>query len=206
MFTGSAPIDRLRHALTHSRKASSSDFDLNPGFAPPPRDLTEAAVLVPLIERQGQWQVILTRRTAALKHHPGQVAFPGGKRDPGDGSLVVTALREAEEEIGLPPGAVDVLGEAGQHQTVTGFSVTPVLGVVTEDFALRPEPGEVERVFEVPLAFLLDEERARVEARFWRGTRRHYYVLPFGPFYIWGATARMIVALRAAWEAAAHDV
>ena len=111
-------------------------------------------------------------------------------------------MREAEEEIGLARGGVSLLGTAGRHQTVTGFEVTPVLGIVPGDFAPRPEPGEVERVFEVPLSVLLDPSRARVEARFWRGTRRRYYVLPFGPLYIWGATARMIVALRSAWEAA----
>ena len=131
----------------------------------------------------------------------GQVAFPGGKRDPDDESLTATALREAHEEIGLPASAVTPFGEAGHHVTVTGFKVTPILAIA-EPFAAVPEPGEVERIFEVPLTFLMDRQNARIEGRQWQGTTRRYYVLPFGPFYIWGATARMIVALRTAWEAA----
>lgn len=202
MTQGDATINRMLRAIPLSRGVSSSDFDLNPEGLPATASLTPAAVLVPLIARKGRWQVILTRRAAALKHHPGQVAFPGGKCDPGDKDDVATALREANEEIGLNSHDVDILGTAGHHITVTGFSVTPVLGVVSAPFEGQPEAGEVERIFEVPLEFLLDQNTVRVEKRRWHGTFRHYYVIPWGPFYIWGATARMIVALREAWEKA----
>lgn len=202
MLHADATINRLARSLPLAREAVSSDFDLAPGLGAPDRPLTEAAVLVPLVKRPSGWHVILTRRTTALRHHAGQVAFAGGKRDPGDGSLVETALREAREEIGLPASGVEVLGEAGCHQTVTGFAVTPVLAHLTAPFSPVPEPGEVERVFEVPLSHLFAQTAIRQEGRIWRGVMRPYYVIPYGPFYIWGATARMIVALRTAWEAA----
>ena len=198
---GDATLFRLTRALPVSRTAASSDYDLNAGTQPPPATaLTPASVLVPLIRERDRWRVVLTRRTTSLKHHPGQVAFPGGKADPGDTDAVDTALREAEEEIGLPRDRVSVLGTAGRHATVTGFEVTPVVGVVAGAFEPRPEKGEVERIFAVPLDFLFDPANTRIEARIWRGRERRYYALPWGPYYIWGATARMIVALRDAYD------
>jgi 8-oxo-dGTP pyrophosphatase MutT (NUDIX family) len=176
-----------------ARDASpSSDFDLNPGVVlPPGRKLRPAAVLIPVLGAE----VILTKRASHLKHHPGQIAFPGGKVDEGDADAPAAALREAREEIGLDPSNVDVLAELPTHETVTSYTITPVLARVRAEFQAFPEDGEVAEVFRVPLEFLMDAGRYRVESRAWRGQRRHYYVAPYGPYYIWGATARILKSL-----------
>lgn len=184
----------LRAALADPG-APSSDFDLNPEFALPDRRLTEAAVLIGLGEGADGPTVLLTKRSSRLKHHPGQIAFPGGKRDAGDASLAATALREAEEEVGLDPATVEILGSLPAHETVTGFAVTPVVARIAGRFAPRCEPGEVDEAFELPLSHSLDLARYRVEQRLWRGQLRSYYALPWGPYYVWGATARMLRAL-----------
>jgi len=174
----------------------SSDFDLNPDVVlSSDRVLRAAGVLVPLIERQGDLFVILTKRSSALKHHPGQIAFPGGKQDDSDPDVTAAALREASEEIGLNPTNVTVLGHMPIHETVTGFNVTPVIGRVLADFSPLPEPGEVDEVFEVPLAHVCDPQNYLVQSRRWRGQRRHYFTVPYGPYYIWGATARILRGL-----------
>lgn len=175
---------------------ASSDFDLNPDVVlPEGRKLRPAAVLVPLIERDGALELILTKRSSALRHHPGQVAFPGGKVDGTDAGAEAAALREALEEIALDPANVEVLGTLPSHETVTSFSITPVLGRVRTEFTPIPEPGEVAEVFSVPFAQVTDPSRFRVESRRWRGQRRHYYTVPYGPYYIWGATARILRGL-----------
>ncbi|NBD31206.1 MAG: CoA pyrophosphatase [Alphaproteobacteria bacterium] len=172
---------------------ASSDFDLNSGIVlPESRVLRPAAVLVPVTERG---DVILTKRSARLKHHPGQVAFPGGRQDPEDSSLEQAALRETEEEIGLPSDKIEVLGPLGTHETVTGYTVAPFLALVDGSAVLRPEEGEVAEIFRVPLAHVVDSGCFRVESRLWKGQRRHYYTVPFGPYYIWGATARILRGL-----------
>ncbi len=186
------PLERMLAALGDAR-AGSSDYDLNPGvILPPGRKLRAAGVLVPVLCSQGPARVILTKRSSGLKHHPGQIAFPGGKQDAHDPDITATALREASEEIGLDPGNVEVLGYLPRHETVTGFDVTPVLARVHAPFQPRAQIGEVDEVFDVPLAHLLDPGRFRVEKRLWRGDWRHYYTVPFGPYYIWGATARIL--------------
>ena len=185
----------LRRAL-HAVPAPSSDYDLNPDTVlPPGRKLRPAGVLVPVSVADGQAQVYLTKRSSALKHHPGQIAFPGGKQDEADATITDAALREAREEIGLDPALVEVLGVLPQHETVTAFQVTPVLGLIRKPFEPVAEPGEVEEVFKVPLAHVLASRNFSVQSRSWRGQRRHYYTVPFGPYYIWGATARILRSL-----------
>ena len=175
---------------------ASSDFDLNPDvILPKDRKLRPAGVLVPLEVRQGALHVILTKRASHLKHHPGQIAFPGGKQDEGDADVVAAALREAHEEIGLPVDNVDVLGLLPTHETVTNFIVTPVIGLVRNDFSIVPEMGEVDEVFSVPLAHISDPARFSIQSRRWMGHRRFYFTVPFGPYYIWGATARILRGL-----------
>ncbi|CUH86520.1 putative NUDIX hydrolase [Phaeobacter sp. CECT 5382] len=179
--------------------AGSSDFDLNPDLAVPGgRKLRPAGVLVAISLVEDEPRIILTKRSSALKHHPGQIAFPGGKLDEGDADVAEAALREAWEEIGLPRDLPDVVGQLPSHETVTSFQVTPVVALLHDSFEIRPEAGEVAEVFSVPLAHLLDTTNYIVESRSWRGTRRHYYTIPFGPYYIWGATARMLRGLAGA--------
>ena len=181
----------------------SSDYDLNRDVTlPEGRGLRPAGVLVPMLCENGAARLILTKRSSVLRHHPGQIAFPGGKQDEGDADATAAALREAREEIGLDPANVEVLGTLPAHETVTGFQVTPVLARVLRRFEPVPEAGEVEEVFEVPLGHVLAPARYRVESRRWRGTQRHYYTVPFGPYYIWGATARILRSLADATEGA----
>jgi len=183
--------ERIRKALA-AFGPPSSDYDLNSSVdLPPGRKLRGAAVLIGLTPEA---EVILTVRSSALKHHPGQIAFPGGKIEAGE-TAETAALREAEEEIGLQPGAVDVLGVMPTHETVTSFTITPVLGWVDSAFEPVPEVGEVAEVFRAPLPHVTDPTRFRVESRRWRGQRRYYYAVPYGPYYIWGATARILRAL-----------
>lgn len=154
-----------------------------------------AAVLVPVVERAGDLSILLTRRTDHLHDHPGQIAFPGGRREQSDASAVMTALRETEEEVGLARRHVDVLGELPRYHTGTGFEVTPVVGLVYPPFELKPDPFEVAEAFEVPLEFLLDprnHQRCSLEIR---GSLREFWAMPFGDYYIWGATAGMLVSL-----------
>lgn len=188
-------IDRITRALAGSAPASS-DYDLNPGIdLPEGRKLRSAAVLMPIIDTGSGARVILTKRSARLKHHPGQVAFPGGRIDDTDADAVAAALRESHEEIGLEPENVEILGELPAHETVTSYSVTPFVGRIRAPFTPVPEAGEVAEVFSVPLPFLMNPASYRVERRRWRGLWRSYYVAPYGPYYIWGATARMLKGL-----------
>ncbi len=189
------PITSLIRAL-NAPVAASSDYDLNPDVVlPKGRKLRPAGVLVPVFEQNGQARLILTKRSSALKHHPGQIAFPGGKQDEGDIDITATALREAHEEIGLEPSNVDVLGLLNSHETVTSFTMTPVLGRVRQSFTPIAETGEVEEVFDVPLDHVLNATRYSVQGRRWWGSMRKYYTVPYGPYYIWGATARILHAL-----------
>jgi 8-oxo-dGTP pyrophosphatase MutT (NUDIX family) len=175
---------------------ASSDFDLNPGLQlPAGRVLRPAGVLIAVRTGPAGAELILTKRSSRLKHHPGQIAFPGGKVDPGDDGPVGAALRESWEEVGLPQDRVTVLGTLPQHETVTGFLVTPVLGVISGEFTPVPEAGEVEEVFTVPLAYVTAPANFRIERRRWRGEWRRYYAVPYGPYYIWGATARILRGL-----------
>ncbi len=191
-FTGLS-IEDVARRLASPGAPPSSDFDLIPGLRGlDPAKLRPAAVLVPLVERDAGLSVVLTRRSRFLRHHPGQIAFPGGKIDRGDGSAEAAALREAEEEIGLPRGHVEVIGALPAHHTVTRYTVTPVVARIPVDFQGVAEVGEVDEIFEVPLGFLLDPANLQVQARVWQGAERAYYAIPYGPYYVWGATARML--------------
>jgi len=191
-------ITRLEAALGQEM-APSSDYDLNPDVVlPEGRRLRPAGVLVPIDLSGPEPMLWLTKRSSALKHHPGQVAFPGGKQDEGDADVTAAALRESWEEIGLRPELVRVLGTMPSHETVTAFDVTPVIGVIEQGFTPVPEAGEVDEIFAVPLAHVTELSRFRIESRRWRGARRHYFTVPYGPYYIWGATARMLRAMAEA--------
>lgn len=184
------PVDVLRRALASGvhRRAAGDD---GAGGA-----LRPAAVLVPLVKHGDGLTVLLTQRTDHLHHHPGQISFPGGRVEDGDESALETALRETEEEIGLLRSSIEVLGELPEYRTVTGFAITPIVGVVAPPLELRLDDFEVASVFEVPLAFLLDarnEERHRIE---YRGVLREYSAMPYRGRFIWGATAGMLVSLR----------
>ena len=185
----------LSRALARPMR-ESSDFDLNPGLRlPTGRVLRPAAVLIAVRTGPSGADLILTKRSSRLKHHPGQIAFPGGKVEPGDGGPIGAALRESREEVGLPQDRVTVLGTLPQHETVTGFLVTPVLGIVSGEFTPQPEAGEVEEVFTVPLAHVTTLANFRIERRRWQDEWRRYYAVPYGPYYIWGATARILRGL-----------
>lgn len=157
--------------------------------------LTPAAVLFPIVRRPQRPTVLLTQRTAHLRDHAGQVSFPGGRVEPEDLSAVHTALRETEEEIGLPRERVEVLGFLPEYRTGTGFRVTPVVALVEPPFELHPDPFEVAEVFEVPLDFLLDPANHKQHEMHYRGALRRYYAMPYGDYFIWGATAGMIRSL-----------
>ena len=157
--------------------------------------LKPAAVLVPLVDRPGGMTVLLTQRSPNLADHAGQISFPGGRIDPCDTDATTCALREAHEEVGLEPGGIEVVGQLDTYVVRTGFEVTPVVGLLHPPGLLKPDPIEVVEVFEVPLSFFLDPGNVRKEQREFKGSLRHFYVWPYLGYYIWGATAGMLVNL-----------
>jgi 8-oxo-dGTP pyrophosphatase MutT (NUDIX family) len=159
------------------------------------QSLEPAAVLL-LVVNHPEPTVVLTQRTSHLAHHAGQIAFPGGRREGGEETPESTALREAHEEIGLDGARVELLGRLPEYRTSTGFAVTPVVGWVEPPLSYRPDPHEVAEVFEVPLDFLLDPRNHRYESAFYRGRMRHYWAMPYGERFIWGATAGMLVTFQ----------
>lgn len=176
-----------------------SDYDLNPGLPADEtrakRPLRPAAVLCGVVERPAGLHVILTQRPDTMKEHAGQIAFPGGKIDAGDADAIAAALREAEEEIGMPATAAEVLGVIDHYVTGTGFRVEPVVAWIDPDFVARPDPREVDEVFEAPLDFLMDPSNLKRHTGTWGGRRRFYYAIPWRGRYIWGATAGMLKCL-----------
>jgi 8-oxo-dGTP pyrophosphatase MutT (NUDIX family) len=182
----------LRRRLARSLPASAIYGDDGVGRE---AAATAAAVLVPIVTHGSGLTLLLTQRTAHLKAHSGQVAFPGGRAEAGDTSPEDTALRESQEEIGLARERVEVLAQLPEYFTRTGFRVTPVVGLVEPPLQLKPDPNEVEAVFEVPLAFLLDIRNHKRQTREYQGRTVGFYEMPYGERYIWGATAGMIVNL-----------
>ena len=173
-----------------------SDYDLNPEYRPAPSGaLRPAAVLVPLVDRPDELTVLLTRRTEHLNAHAGQISFPGGRLESQDAGATAAALRETEEETGIDPGFVDVIGRLDDYETVTGYRVTPIVGIVRPDFTLAPDSFEVAEVFEVPFGFLMDPANHQRHNGWRNGRHRHWYAMPYGDHYIWGATAGMLVNL-----------
>lgn len=193
-----AALETLRPHLLHEPpllplKATRGDFDLNPDLKPPePRVLSPAAVLVPIIQRK-EPTILLTQRTENLARHAGQVAFPGGRAEANDVSLVQTALRETQEETGIEPTFVTVAGFLEAFETGTGYAILPVVGLLAEGFSLAPQATEVAHVFEVPLAFLIDPKNRQRQSREFQGRTRTFYAFNYGSHYIWGATAAMLV-------------
>lgn len=178
--------------------ALRSDMDLNPGFQGRNRpDARPASVLMPLIDRAEGISVLLTQRTDHLPDHAGQVSFPGGSREAHDADDIETALRETEEEVGIGREHIDVIGKLDLYQTGTGFDITPVVGVVGADFSLKIDETEVAQVFEVPLPFILDPANRETHSREFNGTEFTYFAISYEGFYIWGATAAMLVNLSA---------
>ena len=188
-------LSDIENKLSKIRE-ESSDFDLDVEYPNRLKKVfTQAAVLIPITEKDNILHVTMTKRSSNLKNHPSQISFPGGKRDKTDQSLFNTALREAEEEIGLPPEQVKLLGFLPDHKTVTGFKIKPYLGLIITKFEPKLNHGEVEELFTVPLDHLLNLSNFSVESREWRNAKRFYYTIPYGPHYIWGATARIIRSL-----------
>jgi 8-oxo-dGTP pyrophosphatase MutT (NUDIX family) len=191
-------LHHIETALAMPPLGERSDFDLNPDVKAEQLGIhtqRPAAVLCGLVERAGGLNVVLTKRAAHLNQHAGQVAFPGGKVDTFDPSPLAAALREANEEIGLDAQRVEIIGTLDPYLTSTGFRVTPFVGVVDPEWRPFPDVEEVEEVFETPLDFLMDPaNRVRHHHDRW-GTRRFYYAMPWGDYYIWGATAGMLKGL-----------
>ncbi|HEY5711174.1 MAG TPA: CoA pyrophosphatase [Allosphingosinicella sp.] len=186
--------DTLRDALAAGHRASPELIGGDVLEEEEGGGITPAAVLVAVVDRADPG-VILTLRPETMRKHPGQVSFPGGRIDPGDDGPIAAALREAQEEIGLDPGDVEVIGIADIYRTVTGFEVTPVLAIVPPDLDLAPHPGEVAAIFEAPFHYILDPAHQHVRTANWRGRDRTYYEIEWEGRRIWGATAAMIVNL-----------
>jgi 8-oxo-dGTP pyrophosphatase MutT (NUDIX family) len=200
---GAGPVNlagRLRDALERGRQRRPIllEGDVLEGAE---GDFMPAAVLVAVVDRDSP-TVILTERPKTMRKHPGQISFPGGRIDPEDDGPVAAALREAEEEIALPRHAVEVIGIADRYRTVTGFEVTPVVGVVPPGLRLEAQPGEVAAMFEAPLHYLLDPRHQIVRTAEWQGRERCYYEIEWEERRIWGATAAMIVNLSRRLELA----
>jgi|SRR5688572_28271893 8-oxo-dGTP pyrophosphatase MutT (NUDIX family) len=162
---------------------------------PPETRIMEAAVLVPLVNRDDGVRVLFTQRTAHLDDHAGQICFPGGRAEPADASREETAFRETEEEIGLARGVIAPLGKLPDHEMPSGFRITPVVGWIEPPFSLKPDPFEVAGIFEAPLQHFLEEGNYQRREYDFRGRHRHYLAIPFEGRYIWGATAGMLYSL-----------
>jgi 8-oxo-dGTP pyrophosphatase MutT (NUDIX family) len=188
--------DALRRCLSLIALPAQGDYDLN-AFARETlaldRQLIPAAVLVPIIMRASGTTLLFTERAADLRDHAGQISFPGGKVDADDADDIATALREAHEEIGLPPEAVDVIGRLGPYETGTRFNISPVVGLILSAPQVVPQTTEVASVFEVPLTFVLNPKNYEIHSRVFHGSLRYFYTITYDGRTIWGATAAILV-------------
>ena len=173
-----------RHEMLGDQQLEGGNTDAGTGYR-------HASVLVPIVVGP-ELSLLLTRRTSHLSNHAGQISFPGGRAEASDADAVDTALREANEEIGLAREQVEVIGYLPKYFTVTRYEVTPVVALVHPPFALTPDPNEVAEAFEVPLEFILDPANHQKRSRPWEGRTRHFYAMPYGRHFIWGATAGML--------------
>lgn len=192
--------DRIRRAFSTSASTDLdivTDEDIEQLY---PGEIAPAAVLVPIIDA-AEPRLLLTVRHAGMRKHAGQVAFPGGRIDHNDDGPVAAALREAEEEVGLPRAMVEVIGPAGRYRTGTGYDITPILAVIPEGLMLVPQEAEVAEIFEVPLAYLLDQANHVRRQEQWGAGYRQFYEIMWGDYRIWGATAGLIVNLSKRLEA-----
>ncbi|WP_085642246.1 CoA pyrophosphatase [Thalassospira sp. MCCC 1A03138] len=192
-----AALNAPRDDILQRRGDHTVDY---PGSKSRARDFAEgeliarpAAVLVPVVRRDEGLHVILTRRTDHLSDHAGQISFPGGRQEDHDSTLEETALRETEEEIGLARTHIELVGRLDDYYTVTGYQVTPVVGLITPPFELAPDAHEVAEVFEVPLEFILEPHNQKLQTVTFEGVKRRYFAIPYQEYYIWGATAGMLV-------------
>ncbi len=183
---------------TSAAAIKTGDFELNPmmkDWVDDGQKLRPAAVLVPIVQHKDGLTMLLTQRTEHLNHHAGQVSFPGGRVEDDDVDVIDTALRETEEEIGLDRSYVEVAGFLDAYKTGTGFHIAPIVGFVRPGFDLKLDPFEVAEAFEVPMDFLLEPANHQRHTRTWQGQERRFYAMPYDKFYIWGATAGMIINL-----------
>ncbi|WP_421790688.1 CoA pyrophosphatase [Hyphobacterium sp.] len=186
---------RLDHPERPAHQPARGDGDLNGYSAPSGRPLKQAAVLAPLILHGGPPRFLFTLRAEHLTKHAGQISFPGGRREPGE-SLTETALRETQEEIGIDPEYIEILGCFDPYETVTAFQVTPFVGVIKPGYTVTPDHQEVSEVFETPFDFLMDASNHERHEREFRGQVRRFWAMPYEDRYIWGATAGMLKALH----------
>jgi 8-oxo-dGTP pyrophosphatase MutT (NUDIX family) len=198
-----AAAERRRRALTRQQiveclrrdPVPPAEEDLHLSPVPPGARVTLAAVLVPLVSRDGNINVLLTQRSAHLRDHPNQISFPGGRVEGGDENRIDTALREAAEETGLARESVEVLGMLPEHEMSSGFRISPVVGWIEPPFDLTLDPFEVAAAFEVPLAHFLDPANHLRRHFYFNGRHRHYLAMPYDGRFIWGATAGMLYSL-----------
>jgi 8-oxo-dGTP pyrophosphatase MutT (NUDIX family) len=192
--------DFRKRALAHRYSPEEDDYGdhvLNPGSRDfiLNRDLHEAAVLIPVVDRDGGATVLLTQRTEHLRSHSGQVAFPGGRIDVEDGTAERAAIRETHEETGIGERHIEIVGRMPDYVTGSGYRINPVLGILDPGFDLAPNPDEVAHVFEVPLSFLMDPANHECQSRMWQGRERFFYSMDYDGYRVWGVTAGIVRSL-----------